>query len=242
MDNIYPVYCINLRRRHDRLTQFLAAFPKPWFPKLKLHGAIDGNEKWGCSFSHEAVWQDLVANEYKYAIVLEDDALYNGPTTDALDTFVTAFIQSNATICLLGPENHPKNKLSEPHNFTDIVAPSICQVTTNLGSMSYILTLQGAKDLLAIMDTRGHYQTVDQVITDYMKQRNTWICSAPPLFKVILRPLLQRCKYLSFFTNTLLKTVIKIYQMMYCSSILRLWRLMKLYPKHIQQIATNIKL
>ena len=198
MDNIYRVYCINLRRRHDRLENFLASFPKAWLSKLSIHGAVDGQNytltsedrarlridmspnKWGCSFSHEAVWRDLVKNEYKYVIILEDDAVYNGTTTEAMDTFMTAFIQSTATLCLLGSEN----KLSEPHNFTDIVTPSICSVSSNLGSMSYVITLQGAKDLLTVVDTKGHYQTVDHVINNYMKQRNTWICSAPPLFKV----------------------------------------------------------
>jgi GR25 family glycosyltransferase involved in LPS biosynthesis len=204
MDNIYHVYCINLHRRYDRLEQFLGAFPKAWFSKLKLHGATDGqnytltaedrvrlrNADWnvetgrGCRFSHEAVWRNIVKNENKYAIILEDDAVYNGSTTAGMDTFIAAFIKSDARLCFLGPINHSTNTQANPHNFTDIVVPSICRISSNLGSMSYIITLQGAKDLLAVIDNRGHYWAVDQLINDYMKQRNAWICSAPPLFKV----------------------------------------------------------
>jgi len=206
MDNIYRVYCINLRRRNDRLENFLTSFPKSWFSKLLIHGAVDGQNytltpedrvllrnanwnidmgrgQWGCSFSHAAVWRDIVNKEYKYAIVLEDDAVYNGPI-DAINKFIGAFIQSNLTVCLLGPSNHPENTAQSPHNFNNIISQGICHVSSNLGSMSYIISLQGARDLLSVLDEKGHYRAIDQIINDYMKQRNAWICSAPPLFKL----------------------------------------------------------
>ena len=50
--------------------------------------------------------------------------------------------------------------------------------------MSYIISLQGAVNLLKIIEERGHYRAVDQVINDYMKQRDEWFCSAPPLFAI----------------------------------------------------------
>ena len=206
MDKVCRVYCINLRRRTDRLTHFLDVFPKTWFDKLALLGATDGQNhvlsaqdrhmlrhanwnidvgrgQWGCSFSHEAVWRTIVKEQHALTLVLEDDAVFIGSDAD-LNTIVRSFLETKATVCLLGPSNHPENTPIHPHQFNDMVAPGLCRVKSNLGTMSYMITLTAAQDLLAILENKGHYRAVDQVLNDYMKQRNAWICSAPPQFKL----------------------------------------------------------
>jgi GR25 family glycosyltransferase involved in LPS biosynthesis len=206
MDNICRVYCINLRRRTDRLTQFLDVFPKEWFDKLRLLGATDGQShtltqhdrhhlrhanwnidvgrgQWGCSFSHEAVWRTIAKNRHSLTLVLEDDAVFTGFDL-ALNQIVRSFLETKARVCLLGPSNHPENTPAQPHDFTDMVAPALCRVKSNLGTMSYMLTCAAAEDLLAILEEKGHYRAIDQVLNDYMKQHNAWICGSPPQFKL----------------------------------------------------------
>jgi glycosyl transferase family 25 len=205
MDSIDTIYCINLRRRTDRLTHFLDKYPNNLMGKLKIVGAVDslthvlseedlvklkkadwdinvGRGQWGCSFSHESVWRNIIENKLEYAIVLEDDAVFS--RKDDLVDFLKMFKMLELRVCFLGPENHPENTPKTPHDFNDLQCPCICKLKSNLGSMSYIITLNGAKDLVKIIDTVGHYRAVDQIINDYMKQKQQWFCISPPCFSV----------------------------------------------------------
>jgi GR25 family glycosyltransferase involved in LPS biosynthesis len=205
-DSVKQIYCINLRKRTDRLSRFIDSFPDFWMNKLQVVAAVDGythtlseSEKhnlrnanwdiekgrgqWGCSFSHELIWRTIVKENIEYAIILEDDAIFKGSESRIEETMKMVKLL-NLPICFLGPDNHPENTLSAPHDFSDNVCPRICRIKSNLGTMSYIISLQGAKDLLNIIEEKGHYRAVDQVINDYMKNRNEWFCSSPPLFSI----------------------------------------------------------
>jgi hypothetical protein len=205
-DSVKRIYCINLRRRTDRLSRFIDAFPDSWMNKLQIIAAVDGinhilsdSEKhslrntnwdievgraqWGCSFSHEIIWRNIVNDNVDYAIILEDDAIFKGSDSRMEETMKMVKLL-NLNICFLGPDNHPENTKSNPHDFSDLITPRICRVKSNLGTMSYLISLQGATDLLKIIDEKGHYRAVDQLINDYMKQRDVWLCSAPPMFSI----------------------------------------------------------
>ena len=204
MDKIDQIYCINLRKRTDRIANFIKSFPNSLINKLKIVGAVNGakhilsdEEKaklknadwdinikrgvWGCSFSHETIWRNIVEKNQSYAIILEDDAVFSVSFNDDL---IKMFDTLNLGICYLGPVNHPENTKEKPHDFSDLVCPGICRIKSNLGSMSYLVSLQGAKDLINIIDTNGHYRAIDWIINDYMKKRGFWVCASPPIFSV----------------------------------------------------------
>lgn len=205
MDKIGAIYCINLRKRTDRLKNFIDNFPPNYISKLKVVGAVDasnhvlsdeekaklknadwnvntGRGQWGCSFSHESVWRNIVANNIQYAIVLEDDAVFN--RSEDFAEFLKMFNLLDLKHCYLGPANHPENTIMTPHDFTNLACPTICKMMSNLGSMSYIISLSGATELLEIIDDKGHYRAVDQLMNDYLKRRNQWFCMSPPCFSV----------------------------------------------------------
>jgi len=198
-------YCINLRRRKDRLSNFIDNFPLNHIDKLQIVGAVDagthvlsnedlaklknadwdiqkGKGQWGCSFSHESIWRHMLENKIPYAVILEDDAVFN--KNEDFDSFLKMFRLLDLRACFLGPANHPENTKSSPHSFDELICPGICKLKSNLGSMSYFISLDGVRDLLGIVDERGHYRAVDQIINDYMKQRNQWFCISPPCFSV----------------------------------------------------------
>jgi GR25 family glycosyltransferase involved in LPS biosynthesis len=198
-------YCINLRRRTDRLRNFIDNFPLNHIDKLKIVGAVDasshqlstedlaklkkadwdiqkGRGIWGCSFSHESVWRHMIENKVAYAIILEDDAVFN--KNEDFEEFLKMFRLLDLRACYLGPANHPENTETNPHSFDELICPGICRVISNLGSMSYFISLEGANDLISIVDNKGHYRAVDQLINDYMKQRKYWVCLSPPCFSV----------------------------------------------------------
>lgn len=204
----FSVFCINLARRIDRLKQFLSCFPDFWMNKLKIVNAIDGythtlshaekwnlrnadwnilksRGQWGCSFSHEIVWRNIVKENMEYSIVLEDDAkLISEKRINDLEYLIQTIKKQKIHICFLGPNNHPENTKFTPHDFTDLVFPGICRIKSNLGSMAYIISKNGATELLNIIEKKGHYRAVDQIINDYMKQNGSWFCSSPPFFSI----------------------------------------------------------
>ena len=203
MNNIDTIYVINLRKRRDRIANFMESLPLGFIEKVKIVGAIDGvnhvlsNDEikklrnadwnveqkrgiWGCSFSHELIWRSIIEKGQKYAFVLEDDAVFQ---FTECDDFIKMVKLLDIPICFLGPSNHPEN-INGSHDFTDLVGPKICKMKSNLGSMSYLISLEGAAALVKIIDERGHYRAVDQIINDYMKQIKKWVCSSPPLFSV----------------------------------------------------------
>jgi glycosyl transferase family 25 len=141
-----------------------------------------GKGQWGCSFSHESVWRHMLENNIKYAVILEDDAVFN--KNEDFTGFLKMFRLLDLRVCYLGPANHPENTKTNPHSFEDLICPGICRLKSNLGSMSYFISLDGARDLTEIVNKKGHYRAVDQLINDYMKQRNQWFCISPPCFSV----------------------------------------------------------
>uniref|UniRef100_A0A6C0DSV1 Glycosyl transferase family 25 domain-containing protein n=1 Tax=viral metagenome TaxID=1070528 RepID=A0A6C0DSV1_9ZZZZ len=205
MNHIDSVYCINLRRRRDRLTRFLERFPKAWLPKLRIFGAVDGRNhvlteddrwslrsanweiekgrgQWGCSFSHVAIWKEVVKTQTT-ALVLEDDAIFSG-SLDVLSEAIQSMQAASIGLLYAGPSNHPENTATRPHNFTNLVAPRICSIDRNLGTMSYIITPASAAELLQIIQEHGHYNCIDHIMNDYLKTQSRWVCISPPLFSM----------------------------------------------------------
>lgn len=196
MDKIDIIYCINLHKRADRLAAFLNKFPGSWITKLRIVGAIDGAKHdlsnvekhklrnadwniqtkrgvWGCSFSHELVFREIIHKNYKKVVILEDDALFSGKF-ELCEKIVNQLLKDEINLCFLGPDNHPENTNSSVHKFTN--KGLIFPIDFNLGTMSYFITLKAAKDICEIIDTKGHYRAIDYILYDYMKQR---LCSIP---------------------------------------------------------------
>ena len=203
MDHIDSVYCINLRRRRDRLRHFLERFPRAWLPKLRIFGAVDGQNhvlteterrslrsanweietgrgQWGCSFSHVAIWEQVVKRD-STVLVLEDDAVFSG-SMEVLTGAIHSMRAAGIGLLYAGPSNHPENTPQRPHNFTHLLAPRICSIDRNLGTMSYIITAGAAAALLKIIEERGHYNCIDHIMNDYLKTQSKWVCMSPPVF------------------------------------------------------------
>jgi GR25 family glycosyltransferase involved in LPS biosynthesis len=199
MDKIDVIYCINLRRRVDRLQAFLHAFPKQWITKLRILGAVDGanhelsaSEKhklrnadwnidkkrgvWGCGFSHEGVFREIIDKKYRNVIVLEDDAVFSGTFSD-FEKIVNQILKQDLNLCFLGPDNHPENTNLTKHKFLGLPdSDMICPINFNLGTMSYYINGSAAEDICRIIESRGHYRAIDYILSDYIKQR---FCSVP---------------------------------------------------------------
>ena len=134
----------------------------------------------GCFLSHIEIWQNIVKNNIKYSLVLEDDALF---TTNNF------FKKIEEIICLI-PEN--ADFISLFHN-TKLLEKYIIKMkeynknllktTENLtGTVGYIITFKGAKNFLK--NLLPIKMPVDNAIMKYCLQKETAYLSKIPLVKL----------------------------------------------------------
>jgi len=89
------VYCINLERRPDRRKKVEDEFRREGMNSVEFFKATDGcshprmnKGECGCTDSHIRVWRDIVANNYEWALVFEDDARLVENFSEKLDEIV----------------------------------------------------------------------------------------------------------------------------------------------------------
>jgi GR25 family glycosyltransferase involved in LPS biosynthesis len=100
MPNKYPIYCINLEHRKDRLRHSISQFKNlgishntviyPFFKKDPRGGI------YGCFDSHIKIWNDFFINHPndKYALIFEDDFVTTNNSKSILEN-ATKFIDNN---------------------------------------------------------------------------------------------------------------------------------------------------
>ena len=100
---IDKVYIINLPNRTDRFIdcqnriKTLSVLKN----KTEIISAIDGkyidnktklkNGELGCSLSHIKIWNDAIAKDYKFILVLEDDVVFKEDFEENLNVYLTRF-------------------------------------------------------------------------------------------------------------------------------------------------------
>lgn len=96
------VYVINLKRRPDRLHQFLLHYPKHVFGEITVFEAVDGkgmflpswynagNGAWGCYCSHNNILAECLNEGLSSVLIFEDDASFKESTADRVQQFHNA--------------------------------------------------------------------------------------------------------------------------------------------------------
>ena len=131
----------------------------------------------GCFLSHIEIWKDIVKNNIKYALVLEDDALF---TTNN-------FFKKIEEIIYLIPENadfislfHHTKLLSKYIIKMKEYNENLLKTTEHLtGTVGYILTFKGAKNFLK--NLLPIKMPVDDAIMKYCLTKETAYLSKIPL-------------------------------------------------------------
>lgn len=104
MVNFDKIYAISLlKKRPNKFNELLSRIPQNWgFGKIEPYEAIDGqlidlplwwNQKlkgsYGCYCSHVGILRNVIQNDYKNVMVLEDDAIFSENFTRSLkDIFI----------------------------------------------------------------------------------------------------------------------------------------------------------
>lgn len=200
-----PAYVINLKRRPDRLKRFMGACP---LKNVKVIEAFDASfpekesernkaiyrnlHSWepgadGCSMSHMLVWEDILANNHEYALVMEDDAEFMPIFCEKLE-LVLKELPKDFKILYTGGRFRPNHQF-HPNNYTKISDYVVQHKMESWSSPdhdrtthSFIVSKAGAKMFL------DHFYTyvaadrpIDCFMMEYCKKYNVPVYNSNPL-------------------------------------------------------------
>jgi len=107
-----------------------------WYIKLN-------NGQIGCSLSHIKAYKELLKTNYQFALILEDDAIFNEELSDILKDTILDNFNKNAQITLLS-----ELKLFYKKPITKIKNKGIVKVLTAVYSHSYFINRSAAINMI----------------------------------------------------------------------------------------------
>ena len=138
------------------------------------------NQAVGCFMTHVLIWQLIVERKINCAVILEDDVKLISGFADKVDKLIS-HLPTNTEIITIGLPQF-ENVLSLEHQTTDVFDKIFVRIVNshvrilhpdlNPGTFAYIITLTGAENLLAYVDTFGITSAIDTFISSYLESRN----------------------------------------------------------------------
>lgn len=131
----------------------------------------------GCAISHISVWKDFLKSNKQYALIFEDDAIFNTKSFKSKIKFYLSQTPSNFDILYLGSfGSNPNNTffnffmklLNQQCQFKQI-NKHIIKPKVALAAHSYIISKKGARKLLQFLDGKIHNH-IDFCIQSLAKQ------------------------------------------------------------------------
>jgi GR25 family glycosyltransferase involved in LPS biosynthesis len=187
---VIEVNVINLKRRTDRLISFFQKNKNCDIP-FKVFEGIDGKTLEpsnkiqslfstgdfqyrrgiiGCAMSHIELWRRfLIDPNVHYLVVLEDDVVLTHRFSSKLMQILTSKVSNDFDVLFLHFNPYPPyryNKLYLQYSPVEVeIWPKEKSIKENMGSgAAYLLTKQGAKQLLHHIDIHGVYNAIDWVM------------------------------------------------------------------------------
>jgi GR25 family glycosyltransferase involved in LPS biosynthesis len=187
---VVEVNVINLKRRTDRLISFFQRNQKCEVP-FKVFEGIDGKTLEpsnkiqslfstgdfhyrrgiiGCAMSHIELWRRfLIDPNVHYLVVLEDDVVLTHRFSSKLMQILGSKVANDFDVLFLHFNPYPPyryNKLYLQYTPVEVeIWPKERSIKENMGSgAAYLLTKQGAKQLLEHIDIHGVYNAIDWVM------------------------------------------------------------------------------
>ena len=144
--------------------------------------------------SHYYILKEIIKNKYNYAIVCQDDVYFRKDfplyIKEVMDNF-----PDNAEMVNVGFHSFALFEHFQPWNLsnskdTDYISlgkskinNSICELNNGVNpcSLAYIVSLQGAINLVEYFDTNGFRRATDWNFNDYLNSKNIFYGSLPVL-------------------------------------------------------------
>lgn len=153
----------------------------------------------GNQLSHYYILQEMIKNRYKYILIFQDDIVFRKQFVNELENVIKN-IPNNAEIINIAfhkfaafnqfvPWNlNQKDEEKSMAKYKVNSYISILNDTVNPCSLGYIVTLNGAKNLINHFNTNGFLRATDWNFNDYLRSKNIFygsnlvLCTGNPDF------------------------------------------------------------
>lgn len=135
------------------------------------------------ALSHYFIYKLIIADNYKNTIILEDDNIFKKDLNIDLDNLLNN-IPEDADIVFIGRNKEAVGRHVVPwdingeYSYETYIKSSvndyvgITKDNDNPGAIGYIITLQGAKNIVKHVEENGFNRAIDWVINDYLRENN----------------------------------------------------------------------
>jgi GR25 family glycosyltransferase involved in LPS biosynthesis len=140
----------------------------------------------GNQLSHYSLLHDILNNGYEYAIICQDDAKFNNNFVNYIDKLMEN-LPEDTELINIGLNKVADGAITLPWDFgkeddseiaKEMVNDYVCKLKedTNPCSLAYIVTLQGARNLIRYFSTVGFLKAADCNYNDYLMRKNNYYC------------------------------------------------------------------
>ena len=197
--------CKNVGVPDDKIERYNALDGKTYKPTPKenlMFAKCDYKNKWFynnivCNqLGHYNLLQEVVKRGYTYTLICQDDVYFRNDFIEHIDILVD-LIPSDAEIVNIGLHSYANGKnfipwdLSKfPEEDFNIIGKQktnnyLCKLKNEYSrcvcSLAYIITLQGAINLIEYFNIKGFARATDGNYNDYCIEKNIFYCSLPVL-------------------------------------------------------------
>ncbi len=195
--------CNNVKLPIDKIERFNAfdgKVYKPSLSELKMFISCDFKNRPFTNniicnqLSHYYLLRKIIDNNYNYALICQDDVYFRNNFIDYIDKLMGC-LPPDAEIINIGFHSYCVGKDFKAWNLTNSskedfillgnekINDYICKLNKNINpcSLAYIVTLQGAKNLINYFDSVGFLRATDWNFNDYCTQKNIFYGSIPVL-------------------------------------------------------------
>ena len=142
----------------------------------------------GNQLSHNNILLSVIENGYDYTIVCQDDVIFRADFNKQLEVVMTN-IPSDAEIITIGQHKHAVlswfipwdlRKTDEDDSLGEKIINDgvhILKNGVNPCSLAYIVTLNGAKNIVEFFNTYGFLRATDHNFNEYLKAKNIFYAS-----------------------------------------------------------------
>jgi GR25 family glycosyltransferase involved in LPS biosynthesis len=136
----------------------------------------------GNQLSHYIILNDIINNDYEYAIIFQDDAKLNNNIVDYIDKAVK-YIPQDAELINIGANKFADCENVTPWDFekdteadiaTEFINEYICKLSEHFNpcSLAYIVTKRGARNLIDHFSKVGFLKETDFNFNDYLIKKD----------------------------------------------------------------------
>jgi len=153
-----------------------------YFKNVDYKGKYFEKNIYGNQLSHFNILKEMVRNNYEYIIIFQDDVMLRKNFVNHIDNLMTN-IPNDSEIINIGYHKFASYNTFIPYNLnnneeTEIskinITNYICKLndTVNACSLGYIVTLNGAKNLINHFNNIGFLRATDRNYDDYLISKN----------------------------------------------------------------------